>query len=127
METKPVTIELRNKDAYRGNPNLELTPGDWTTTLSDQLVLNNGDSIFVKQSFIDTEASSSREVNIPEDITLHLEHAYYLKTFPYWLDDTYQYDNNVVNGVSSMENEAIIKLACDPITEDTAPAGYGLR
>jgi len=126
METKPVTIELRNKDAYRGNPNLELTPGDWTTTLSDQLVLNNGDSIFVKQSFIDTEASSSREVNIPEDITLHLEHAYYLKTFPYWLDDTYQYDNRVVNGVSSVENEAIIKLACDQFTEDTAPAGYGL-
>ena len=75
---KPTTIELRNLDAYRGDTQLEVSPGDWTTNLSHQLQLNEGDTLFVKQSFIDTEASSSREVNVEEDITLHLAHYYYL-------------------------------------------------
>lgn len=75
---KPTTIELRNLDAYRGDTQLQVSPGDWTTNLSHQLQLNEGDTLFVKQSFIDTEASSSREVNVEEDITLHLAHYYYL-------------------------------------------------
>jgi hypothetical protein len=125
METKPVTIELRNKDAYRGNPNLELTPGDWTTTLSDQLVLNDGDSIYVKQSFIDTEASSSREIDIPEDITLHLEHAYYLNKFPDFTIDNDDYALEVKNGVASIDAGQLM-LACEKYTSDTVPPGYGV-
>lgn len=125
METKPVTIELRNKDAYRGDPNLQLTPGDWTTTLSDQLVLNEGDSIYVKQSFIDTEASSSREIDIPEDITLHLEHAYYLNKLPGFTVGGEDYDLEVQNGVAEIDGGQLM-LACEKYTSDTVPPGYGV-
>lgn len=79
MENENVTIELRNLDAYdTTETGIIPASGDWRTTLSNQITMNQGDSLFVKQSFLDTEASSSREVNIEEDITLHLAHYYYL-------------------------------------------------
>jgi hypothetical protein len=78
MDRENVTIELRNLDSYSKNEAGVVKSGDWTTNLANQITMNQGDSLFVKQSFLDTEASSSREVNIEEDITLHLGHYYYL-------------------------------------------------
>jgi hypothetical protein len=78
MDRENVTIELRNLDSYTKNDEGVVKAGDWRTNLANQITMNQGDSLFVKQSFLDTEASSSREVNIEEDITLHLGHYYYL-------------------------------------------------
>ncbi len=54
-------IELRNKDAQ-----LKKSNGDYEVILNNKLSLENGDSIFVKQSFLDTQSSSSRKIVLPD-------------------------------------------------------------
>jgi hypothetical protein len=80
MDSKSTTIELRNLDAFRQNRNLSnnIKAGEWQTNLSQQITLNAGDSLFVKESYIDTEASSSKEIDIEEDIDVHMSCYYYL-------------------------------------------------
>lgn len=67
-----IIIECRNKEA-----DLVVSNGDWTTTLQESLTLNNGDSIFVKNSFIDTQATSSQKIIIPQDINIEMDIGFY--------------------------------------------------
>ena len=66
-------IECRNKDA-----NIVVGNGDWTTILEDKnLLIEENDQIYVKSTFIDTQASSQNQIVIPEDINLTIEYGFY--------------------------------------------------
>lgn len=65
-------IELRNKDA-----NNKINPGDWETILPEPLLINPGDSIYIKDSIIDTQQSTNEKINIDEDQTLKFRFGYY--------------------------------------------------
>tara|TARA_R110000796_G_scaffold2298_2_gene9119 strand:- start:2083 stop:3885 length:1803 start_codon:yes stop_codon:yes gene_type:complete len=61
-------IECRNALANEFSSNY--TEGQWTTKIQEKIVIEEGDSILVSQSFIDTEASSNQKINIEDDLTL---------------------------------------------------------
>ena len=67
------TVECRQLDSGEVFNN-----GDFTTNLQEQVVIENGDTIVVKQSYIDTEATSSGKIIIPNDLTLSLEYYLYM-------------------------------------------------
>lgn len=64
-------IECRNQDAQIKNQN-----GDWQTILHDDILIEEGDEILVKSSFIDTQASSSQKIQITEDTTFGFKFNY---------------------------------------------------
>ncbi len=65
-------VECRNKES-----DITVSNGDWTTILGGALTINDGDQIFVKNAFIDTQATSSQKIRIPEDINAEIEFGYY--------------------------------------------------
>lgn len=65
-------IECRNKES-----DITVSNGDWTTVLNEAQVISDGDQIFVKNVFIDTQATSSQKIIIPEDLKVTLEIGYY--------------------------------------------------
>jgi len=60
-------IECRNKIA------IDSTAGDWTTTLNENILIEQGDVIRVKDSVIDTQAASSNKIFIPNDINISMD------------------------------------------------------
>jgi hypothetical protein len=71
-------IELRQENADTVNSN-----GDFVVNMpyNKQLVLEQGDSLVVKNVFIDTEAQSSQKINIEKEMTLEIDiMKYYIWT-----------------------------------------------
>lgn len=68
-------IELRQETADKVVNN-----GDYTVNLpyNKRLVLNEGDVIQVKNSFIDTQASTSQKINIEDTLTLSISFTKYM-------------------------------------------------
>ena len=64
-------IECRNKIA------IDSTAGDWTTTLNENILIEQGDVIRVKDSVIDTQAASSQKILIPSDINISMDYGFY--------------------------------------------------
>ena len=64
-------IECRNKTA------LDSSAGDWTTTLNENILIEQGDVIRVKDSVIDTQAASSQKILIPSDINISMDYGFY--------------------------------------------------
>lgn len=67
-----IIVECRNKDATNVVKN-----GEWTTTLPENITISNGDSIIIKNSFIDTQQTSSSKVLIKEDINISIDYGFY--------------------------------------------------
>jgi len=65
-------IELRQDSSENINNN-----GDWVTTLQEERILNPGDSISIRNAFIDTKSSSSGTINIEDDLTLTIQNVIY--------------------------------------------------
>lgn len=67
-------IELREEEANNNYSN-----GDWGMTLNfpKDLVLNDGDTLAIKNVFIDTLSQSNQKINIPQAVTYELEFYYY--------------------------------------------------
>jgi len=68
-----LTIECRQKEANVVNQN-----GDYETIIPNKIQIEEGDAIVVRNSFIDTEATESQKLVIPEDIKLTIKSLKYL-------------------------------------------------
>lgn len=67
-------IELRQAEADK-----VFTNGDYDISLkyTNDLIVEEGDQIMVKNIFVDTLAQSNQKINIPQELTLLLEHYFY--------------------------------------------------
>ncbi len=68
-----LTIECRQKEANVVNNN-----GDYEVIIPNKVEIEEGDAIIVRNSFIDTEATESQKLVIPDDITLTIKSLKYL-------------------------------------------------
>ena len=55
----------------------KISNANWETKTIEQISINQGDSINVKASFIDTRGSASGNIEVPEDTVISLEHYFY--------------------------------------------------
>lgn len=73
-------IQLKQTDGYV-NPNPETGQplnGDYNINLQQKIIVEQGDTIAVKNSFIDTEATNSAEVNVPPNTTITTRNYLYV-------------------------------------------------
>lgn len=68
-----VVVECRNKTSDNVIQN-----GDWTTSLNENILVQAGDQIIVKDSFIDTQQSSSSKILLEDDTTVYMDVGYYI-------------------------------------------------
>lgn len=59
------------------NSTSKISNANWETNLSQPVVVNNGDSIVVKNAYIDTRLQTSQNIIIEEDIELEMEYYFY--------------------------------------------------
>ena len=81
----------KNQDVQGGPPEFEsivigantwncaskISNANWETKTIEQVTVNQGDSINVKASFIDTRGSASGNIEVKEDTEISLEHYFY--------------------------------------------------
>lgn len=67
-------LELRQQDA----PSYLDTPGEWTTTISKPIIIEEGDQIAMKSCFIDTQAQSNDRIVIANPIEVQIENGFYI-------------------------------------------------
>ena len=72
-----IILELRQKDASQIVAN-----GDYEVDLAKEIIIEAGDTISLKQSFIDI--TNSDQIIIPYDLTISTEHILY---FTDWIND----------------------------------------
>ncbi len=67
-------IELRQADADKVNSN-----GDYNINLryTNELVVEDGDQIMIKNIFVDTLAQSNQQINVPSTLSIELDFVYY--------------------------------------------------
>lgn len=65
-------IELRQKDGRT------IQIGEYENMLSREITINDGDTVLLKQAFIDTKKTNSNQILIEEDITLKLNNGVYI-------------------------------------------------
>jgi hypothetical protein len=56
--------------------------GEWESILAETMIINNGDTIAIKDAYIDTRTRSSDDIYIEEDTNLILEYYYYYTNTP---------------------------------------------
>lgn len=59
------------------NATAKISNANWETKLSDEVTLNEGDSIFVKNAYIDTRNQTSQNILIEEDTIIEMEYFFY--------------------------------------------------
>lgn len=59
------------------NSNGKVTNGEWESILAETMIINDGDTIAIKDAYIDTRTRSSDDIYIEEDTTLYISHYYY--------------------------------------------------
>lgn len=67
-------IELRQADRDDLGP---ATPGKWTVSLNEPLGLKEGDTVAVRNVYLDTEASADQKIHIADDLELTMNLGYY--------------------------------------------------
>ena len=65
-------IECRNKESESIIAN-----GDWTTSLNENILIEDGDEIIIKDSYIDTQQTSSQKILLEEDLRLIIDAGFY--------------------------------------------------
>lgn len=60
----------------------KVSNGEWDSILAETMVINNGDTIAIKDAYIDTRTRNSDDIYIDEDTTLILEYYYYYVNTP---------------------------------------------
>lgn len=76
-------IELRQQDGRT------IGFGEYENMLSKEITINDGDTVILKQAFIDTKKSSTQSIIIEEDITLSLTNGLYLTDWYQAAEKTY--------------------------------------
>lgn len=75
-------IECKNKLPEGENPDLQQPAGQFTTNIQDKVWLEDGDSIVMKQVYIDTNQTVSQNVTVrPEGETLTFKFIHYQNNF----------------------------------------------
>ena len=59
------------------NATSKISNANWETTLSEEIVMNAGDSLFVKNAYIDTRNQTSQNILIEEDTIIEMEYFFY--------------------------------------------------
>ena len=59
------------------NSTAKLSNANWETTLTEEIQVNTGDSIFVKNAYIDTRLQTSQNILVEEDTIIELEYWFY--------------------------------------------------
>lgn len=67
-------IELRQAD--RDDPSKEVD-GEYSITLNDPIAIMNGDTVAVRNVYLDTEASADAKIHIDQDLTLTMQNGFY--------------------------------------------------
>ncbi len=70
-------IKCSNQEAIDNNF-LSNANGDWTTTIQEKIMIEDGDSIICRNAFIDTRSTNSQKIIIEEPLTLELDFIKYL-------------------------------------------------
>ena len=74
MNNQSVILELREQDTKDG---LSIANGDWETVLNQDVDINDGDSIMIQQTFLDTVAFPEGTITIPNDLSLRFQNYIY--------------------------------------------------
>ena len=74
MNNQSVILELREQDTPDG---YRVDNGDWETVLNQDVDINDGDSIMIQQTFLDTVAFPEGTITIPNDLTLIIQNYVY--------------------------------------------------
>ena len=67
-------IELRQADRNDRGP---AVAGKWSVSLNEPLGLKEGDTVAVRNVYLDTEASADQKIHIADDLDLSMEIGYY--------------------------------------------------
>ena len=94
-------IELRQADGRTVNV------GEYENMLSKEITINEGDTVLLKQAFIDTKKSSSNQILIEEDITLVLNNGLYMTDWLNSADKSY-YDASGGPGTDTQNGQDYI-------------------
>jgi hypothetical protein len=89
-----IVLELREKDSL----NVNNENGHYIANLSQEISINQGDTISLKQAFIDTTDESPQNITIDKDITLIFNYCPYTMD---WKSDTGAYITNTGANTSS--------------------------
>ena len=74
-------VEIRNQDAIATHPSDQNIAGSWTTSLQQKILLEEGDSIIVKQSYIDTASQTAKKIIVPTDLNCEIDMLYYMVNY----------------------------------------------
>lgn len=85
-------IELRQAD--RDNLEQEVD-GEYTITLNDPIAVMNGDTVGVRNVYLDTEASADQKIHIDQDLALTIENGFYYQCL------RFNYQDNATLGAST--------------------------
>lgn len=118
-----IIVECRNKTAISPVQN-----GDWNTILPESIFLENGDSVIVKNSFIDTQQTTSSKIRIEEDLTVKFDFGFYMSNLAdlpltHGSDTKYQkdmflnYDFTSLTGSGDLDEWVLTKRS-QPLTSD---------
>lgn len=120
------TIILKENDP--GVISTQGRPGVWKKNLNDDITLKDGDSVLVKESFIDTRTDGSGLINITEEIIDQLE----ITTGCYWQDsgsgvpiERYNSDASPIVGINYKEGGPEPLLSHVRLSEDPAETPNG--
>tara|TARA_B110000902_G_C14276863_1_gene575260 strand:+ start:68 stop:1897 length:1830 start_codon:yes stop_codon:yes gene_type:complete len=72
MSNNNVTIELKQQNAINVRSN-----GDWSNSISENIAINEGDSLLISKTFIDTTSQSDSKIIIPNDIKVEVDFCRY--------------------------------------------------
>ena len=127
-------VECRNQDAIdltQGNTNVGINNGEWVTNLNgNNIMLENGDSIICRNSYIDTKSQAENKIIIPEDIKAEIDFVNYQKN---WNGNEKIFDNSRwetapasekipledVNNVSIAQTDGKLHVQCESIPTGT--------
>ena len=103
-------IECRNIDSNTDIVNKG--PGDWTTNLQQKLMVEDGDTIICRNTFVDTKSTADMSIVIPTDMAVTM-------SFYMWINN-YRLGTNVPKGTPPQSY-----YTTDPTTSITIPLNFG--
>lgn len=118
-----IIVECRNKTAISPVQN-----GDWNTILPESILLENGDSVIVKNSFIDTQQTTSSKIRIEEELTVKFDFGFYMSNLAdlpltdgddkkYQKDMFLNYDFTKLTDLGDLDEWVLTKRS-QPLTSD---------
>ena len=71
-----INIELKENEAYQNTTN-----GSYSVNINENVVLEEGDELFIKKCFIDTVTNDSQLIFLPEQVSVTMKFAVYMPNY----------------------------------------------